>query len=470
MRYAWLLLGYFGAYFFAAAIAFPPHDGDLYWQRWLGATIVATGHVPRALGSEAFAAPNAPWVPQEWLFAIAASASRGPLGRIVFSSACALGALGALAIACALAVRRGASVRAAALCALFGGIGLRASFGVRAQVVVWPLFALFLFVLDIDGPWCYAAIAVAAVWSNVHASALLAPILAAASALGSAFDERGLGKRTRRLALVTVLCAVAICCNPLGWDLPRYAIGLYNNPIKTYIVEWKVTDIDDTSFAYGALPLLLLAMVLGTRGASGRGWRDFFVLTTMGFLLLSAARNVPLFSIAAIGIVAPALTRRFATFARFATAAPAKRDRAANLAIAAGALLGGIALGWRLVATAPAPTTLANAPLAALTKLPGEHRVLCEDFAWCSLLLGVPHERVFIDGRADPFPRNVWHDYVAMELLEPSWHELLDRYAIDAVVVTRSAPLDQALAIVGGWRAAYTDKTYRLWLRSLNRT
>jgi hypothetical protein len=466
MRYAWLLLGFFGARFFAAAIAFPPHDGDLYWQRWLGATILATGAVPRALGSEAFAAPNAPWVPQEWLFAIAADAGRGPLGWVVFSSSCALAALGALATACGLALRRGASARAAALCAAFGGIGLRASFGVRAQVAVWPLFALFLFVLDIDGPWCYAAIAIAAVWSNVHASALLAPILAGASAIGSAFDERGIGKRTRRLALVAALCAVAICCNPFGWDLPRYAIGLFTSPIKTYIVEWKVSDIDDTSFAYGALPLMLLAMVLGTRGASGRRWRDFFVLTTMGFLLLSAARNVPLFSIAAIGIVAPALTRRFATFARVAKVPPTKRDRVADVAVALGAVLGGIVLGWRLVATAPPPTTLANAPLAALAKLPGEHRVLCEDFAWCSLLLGVPHERVFIDGRADPFPREIWHDYVAMELLDPSWHELLDRHAIDAVVVTRNAPLDQALAVTTGWRAAYADQTYRLWMRA----
>jgi hypothetical protein len=38
---------------------------------------------------------------------------------------------------------------------------------------------------------------------------------------------------------------------------------------------------------------------------------------------------------------------------------------------------------------------------------------------------------------------------------------------VDAVLAGRDVPLDQALARFGGWRAAYADKQYRLWLRAL---
>ena len=471
MKYAWLVIGVFAARFFTTAIAFPPGDGDLSWQRWLGARILSTHSVPRSLGSEAFSAQGAPWVPQEWLFGIAAYAGRTGVGWELFSGACALAALAALAIACAHAVRRGASARAVALCATLSGIALFESFGVRAQVVVWPLLALLMLVLDTDGPWVYAAIAIAAVWSNWHASAMLAPVVSAIYAAGSALDERGFGTRTRRLVVVAVACGFAICCNPFGWDLPRYALGLFNNPIKSYITEWKVTDIDDMSFAFGALPLLLIAMAFGTREGTPQKpndhrWRDLFVLCAFGFLVLSAARNINLFGIVALPLAASALSRRIPWFARAPETAPTRLDRIAVYALPAGALCVALAVGVKLAALVPPPTGLANAPLAALSRIPGEHDIYCADFAWCSLALGIPNERVFLDGRADPYPRDVWEDFIAVLRVEHTWREVLDRRGVNAVVVKRESPLDQALALTRGWHQAYVDADYRLYLRT----
>jgi hypothetical protein len=471
VKYAWLVLGIFAARCFTTAIAFPPGDGDLWWQRWLGAQILRAHAVPRTLGSEAFTAPYAPWVPQEWLFGIAAYFGHTGLGWDLFAGGCAAAAIAALAIACGHAVRRGASPVAVALCSVFAGISLLESFGVRAQVVAWPLLALFLLLIDVDGPWCYAAVAVAALWSNWHASAMLAPVVAAAYAAGSALDERGVGVRTRRLALVAVLCAFGICLNPFGWDLPRYALSLFNNPIKSYISEWTVTNLDDLSFAIGSLPLLLLAMVLGTGGGadgatSDHRWRDLLVISAFAFLMLSAARNVAVFAIVALPIVAPALTRRVAWFAPAPARPPTDADRLARYALPAFALLMAIVVSWRLAGQIPPASGLANAPLAALGKVPGEHDIFCSDFAWCSLALGVPNERVFLDGRADPYPRDVWEDFVSVLRLDHDWRSMLDRRGVNAMVVKRNGQVDQALELIRGWRAVYTDKDYRLWLRS----
>jgi hypothetical protein len=471
MKYAWLVIGIFAARCFTTAIAFPPGDGDLWWQRLLGQQILRDHAVPRTLGSEAFTAPYAPWVPQEWLFGIAAYLGRSGIAWDVFAAACACAAIAALAIACAQAVRRGASPVAIAVCSLFASISLFESFGVRAQVVAWPMLALFLFLLDVDGPWCFAAVAVAAIWSNWHASAMLAPVLAAASAVGSAIDERGVGARTRRLAIVTALSAVAICINPFGWDLPHYALGLFNNPIKSYITEWQVTSLTDLSFTFGSLPLMLIAMALGTReGAGGEPndhrARDLCLLAAFGFLMLSAGRNINIFAIVALPIVASALTRRIAWFARPAEVAPNRLDRIAAYALPAVALLLALGVSWQLAKKIPPATGLANAPLAALAKMPGDHDILCTDFAWCSLALGVPHERVFLDGRADPYPRAVWDDFVSVLRLDRDWNGMLDRRHVNAIVVARDGQVDQALALVGGWHVAYADKDYRVWLRS----
>ena len=97
---------------------------------------------------------------------------------------------------------------------------------------------------------------------------------------------------------------------------------------------------------------------------------------------------------------------------------------------------------------------------------PGDHRVICTDFAWCGLLVGKPGTQVFIDGRADPYPDKVWDDYITINRLRPGWRSLLAANRVDTVVAGRDAPLDQALAAAGGWRPAFADRHYRLWLLS----
>jgi hypothetical protein len=465
VKYAWLVIGVFAARFFATAIAFPSGDGDLAWQRWLGAVIVRSHAIPRTLGNETFSASGAPWLPQEWLFSLAANAARDGLAWDLFAGAVALCAVAALALGARRAERLGASPRAVALCTALGGIALFDSFGVRAQVVAWPLMALYLLLLDLEGPWGFAAIAVAVVWSNLHASAMLAPIVAAVYAVGAVCRARGFDARARRTTIVAVASLAAICCNPFGWHLPAYAIGLVDNPIKAFINEWRVTDLDDTSFAFGTLPLLVAAMlVCGGRGRTRLA--DLFVLAAFAFLVLGAARNVALFGIVAFPIVAAALTRSFAAFG----AAP-ERERTANarskiaFVLPLTAIACALIVGIQLVRHAPPATTLADAPLRTLARMPGPHRLFCADFSWCGLAVGLPNVRVFLDGRADPYPQAVWDDFGTVARVSSAWRATLDRRGIDAMIVSRDTALDQAIADTPGWRAQYRDHDYRLWVR-----
>jgi hypothetical protein len=468
VRLVFAVLAVFAGRFVVTAIWYPPGDGDLGWQRWLGGEILRTHEIPRALGAETFTAAGATWLPQEWLFGIAATLAQGGLGFAIFATFAAACALAALTLVAVRSLRRGASPIATAIVVACAGVCLVESFGVRAQVVAWPLLALFLLVLDAEGALAWVAVPLAAIWSNVHASAMLAPVIATAACAGVVLEDRAWTVRVRRSALLAASCAVAICLNPLGAELPRYALSLFSSPIRHYITEWKVTDLGDASFALGALPLLLGAVAFGV-GARERRWKDVAVFLTFGYLLVSAARNIAIFGLAAAPLVAAWLT---GVLPRPATGAPLRRLIALVMPVVALALSAMVALS--LVRARPDEAAIFPLrPIAALERMPQTHRLLCADFAWCSFVLpaggGLPRDRAFLDGRADPFPLRVWDDFVAVAKVRPGWRDRLNARAVDSALVARGAPLDQALALAPEWRSEYRDARFRLYVRRVAR-
>jgi hypothetical protein len=475
MRLAWLIVAVFAARFLVTAIAYPQTDGDIAWQRWLGAEILRTGAIPNSLGLETFSAPGAPWIAQEWLFSIGAALGRSGFGWDLFAGFSALCAVAALALAAYRAERFGASPLAIALCTAAAGVALFDSFGVRVQVVAWPLAMLFLLLLESKGRVAWLALAVAAVWSNVHASAALAPVLASLATVGALLDEGALTPRVLKLAGIAVCSLGAICLNPFGWHLPAYALMLVGSPITHFIVEWRPTGLDDPGFTFGALPLLALAIVVGIGIASGRragarpSWEEILVVAAFFWLMLGAARNIAIFALVALPLVARGLTQTFEFFAdvRPPEVPAGARSRLADAGLPVFALALSVAVAIVLLrSNERTQANLAGPALAALEKVPGTQRVLCADFAWCGLLVGNPHARVFLDGRADPYPVKVWNDFIEIAKVGPAWRERLDAYRVDAIVVGRDGPLDQALVNDRGWRSAFADKRYRLWLRA----
>ena len=474
MRLAWLIIAVFAARFLVIAVAYPQTDGDLAWQRWLGDQILRTGAIPNSLGLETFSAPGAPWVAHEWLFSIGAALGRSGLGWYAFAGFSAFCAIAALALAAYRAQRFGASAPAVAIVTAAAGIALFDSFGVRVQVIAWPLVVLFLLCLESEGAAMWLAPAVAAVWSNVHASAALAPVLAGVATVGALLDARAVTPRVVKLGAISLASLAAICCNPLGYHLPAYAVMLVGSPITHFIVEWRATGLDDPGFTYGALPLLALIIVVGVGAGAGRAsgsrprWEEILIVAAFFWLMLGAARNIAIFALVAAPLVARGLTQSI----EFLAPEPpretplTRRQRFAAAGLPAFALALSLTVAVVLLrAQDRTQVGLAAPALAALERVPGTQRVLCADFAWCGLLVGNPHDRVFLDGRADPYPVKVWNDFIEIAKVGPAWRRQLDSYRVDAVVAGRDGALDQALVNDHDWRAAFADNRYRLWLR-----
>jgi hypothetical protein len=449
-----LALFLWGGLFLVLGPIHQPGDGDLYWQRWLGDLILRTHHLPTALGSETFTAAGAPWVPQEWLFSVAVALAANL--HLILALDVAMASLPvAILISIYLRSRDVSSPEAVGIMLLFCGIAFLASFGVRAQVLGWAGLAAFIFFLERRDRWYYAAFPAAIIWANLHASVAIAPVIVLARVAAAVSDGGLRALRTSRDLYMLPAVVLAMFCTPLGWRLPYYAVALAGSPIRHYIQEWQPASLHDGSFTFGALPLAL-AIVLGGRATLLGRKAQSYPAAVLFAAALFAVRNVALFAIVAAPLAAAGLDARFPGL-RDARAKLRELEPVALASMGIAIILSGTALA-RIQARAPSP--LPTTAIAVLASDGSDHRLLCENFTWCSAALQFPNLRVFIDGRCDAYPLTVWRKYIAAIDLTPHWRRPLNEYAVDAVVAKRGGDLATALAAQPQWRRSFEDRSY----------
>lgn len=464
MRLAWAVITLICARFGVVAWFDPLRNGDLPWQQWLGLHIVRTGRIPFTLGPEAFAANGAPWVPQEWALSIAVALAAGPAGFAVLAALAVVSAGAALGITGLAARRLGAGSLATAACVLCVALACAEAFGVRAQVFAWPFLAALMYVLRcVKGPGRWWIPVLAALWANVHASALLAPALVGAWTLGAAIEDGAFSKRVRGEALLTLGAALAVCATPLGLRLPVYAVTLFNSPIRHIIQEWQPSDLTAPSFFAGLLPLIAGACLLGV--GRSRRWSELMLFAAAAWLGFTALRNIPICAFVIAPIVAERLSHAIRQSSRIDSVL---REGPMTAMLCAGTLAGALAIAVSFShASEYVRGTLPWRAVAIAAAEPGEHRLYCEDFAWCSVALEYPNLQEFIDGRCDPFPPDVWRQYEAVYELHDGWLNVIDRNGIDAVLTKPDRALALALAARSDWQTVYADAQFRLFMKRI---
>jgi len=334
------------------------------------------------------------------------------------------------------------------------------SFGARAQVLGWLGLTTVVWLLEIDGPWAWAAVPATVAWANLHASVFLSPAVAGLFAVAALLRDRRWSRDVGHRAALAAACGVATLATPLGIDLPRYAAGLLASPIRSSISEWGATSMTSVAFLLAALPLVLILGAFGMRASV----RDRMLAAAFTVVLFTAVRNVPVFAL----VVAPVALSALAA-ARVARAAPPR-----PASFAPWATVGAVAVvcvliptvAWRIAP--PAQSGLPAGPARVLlAQARSQPRVFCEDFAWCSLFLREPGAaRFYMDGRCDPYPAPMWRDYRDVMDGNRRWAFILQRERIDAILVRRDGALDSLLAErPGTWRRIASDRLARLYVK-----
>jgi hypothetical protein len=353
----------------------------------------------------------------------------------------------------------GASAFATTICVVLAGVAMLDSFGVRAQVAAWPLLAGFLALLESGAAWLTVA-AVAVVWANVHASAVLTPVLAGAWAVGLAVRDGFRSAHVARASVAAVAALAALAINPFGFGLVTYAASLVGSPIKGFITEWQPTTFADASFTFGALPLLFGACIWLWFGGR-RSPQHLCVLAIGLVLMVSASRNIPVFALIAAPYAALGFTR---LLRRPADADDARRERVTAIAALCVVVLAAFTAvsAWRT----PNPPDDTGTLITRLAVAPGTHRLFCEDYAWCGAAVGRSRIRVFLDGRADPYPLRVWQADLRVVHALAGWQQSLSAFGVDAVIAKHRSPLADALARSDRWTRTASSGLYDLFVRA----
>lgn len=275
-------------------------DQDLYLHLKTGERTEQLGGWPARTDSFSYTDPGAPeethsWLSQWILYRV--HAAHGPAGVRALN---ALALLGLIALLYLYVWQRGGSAPAAGMAAALAVVAQGKVQTFRPLVLGQLAAAVLLFgILDPSRPWNrrrgFAALGLCALWSNLHGSALIAPLF--------------LLLRTRN-AFWMLGAAAAVCLNPSGPAIWADSILILQTGKSLGIGEWTNP----------APPTILWIATIGAGWALLRHPKDWTAVAAVGLcaLAFSAHRHVAwlFFSIAAsAGLIARTVPIRTASAA-----------------------------------------------------------------------------------------------------------------------------------------------------------
>ena len=430
-----------GAAFGAASTRLPAGDSDVFWHLVVGRDALAGRiGVPDAFSwtVTGHATSSDQWLGQA-LFALVYGA--GEWRGVVAVRALAISLLVGILVFAALRERPGRPL-GAVLVSLPAIALSRFVWTERPELFGFVCFAALVVLLRAGRAGSAAALywipPLMIVWANLHGSFALGVVLIVLVALEGAIAEPS---RRRRYAAVAAGALVASLLTPSGigtWTAPGFHLL---HPPRA-IQEWGVPDV--ASLPGAIFALTLFAVLVTALFARTRALRDGVVLLPVLFVSLIAARQMPLFAIAAAPFLAShggeALTELAALLRlqvpRFAavTRPPPRIADLIVVALAAAVLTAAAVTGTDAPALGGYPT----AALPALRPGPG----LLNQYDWGGYLIwSAPGTPVFVDGRLVPYLGNVMDDYTTVLGVHPGWREVIARRGIRQLLVRPGDPV-----------------------------
>lgn len=278
-----------------------------------------------------------------------------------------------------------------------------------------------------------------------------------------------------RPLFVGVLCIAALGANPHGYGVLAHTIEMSISGSGSRIGEWQAPSF---STVPGKLIYLGICAVVIARSFTRRfvGWLDIFVPVVMVAAALSAGRHLPLMGV----VLMPFLARDVAAFDRKIFVFRSRSGRTVGAVATAdlGARISSL-VNVALVISALVATRFLVVPAA--DHVDAAHQLKFQptgaaDFIVEHNLDGplfntyngggylihrlYPWQRVFIDGRYNPYPKKVVDDYFSIVSGEPDWFQRLGNYSIEIVLTESQVPFRQLMLLRSEYRLVYDDGNF----------
>lgn len=437
-------------------------DPDLWWHLKTGQYIAEHGSVPHT-DPFSYTRAGEPWVAHEWLTELLLyeiERTTGFGGLIVLFAAILGAAFFLLYLRCGHAPY---VAGVATLCAAWATLPV---WGVRPQVVSLLLTALWLLILErseCNPKLLWWTLPLTLLWVNLHAGFAVGLALSALFLAGE-LVERLLGlappnaPRLKTAALVLLLDLLIVPLNPNGWRMFSYPIEtLRSAAMQNYIAEWASPNFHRAEY----WPFLLVVLAtFSTLSWSRRKVRprDLLLLLVSLYAGLCAIRMTPLFVLIAV----PLICQRLGDW-------PASRSRPWRpLPVSRPVLNGVIVLAMALFAVIHTGHVIQGQPQAEAQSFPAGAAAFLQThpsgpifnhYDWGGYLIWklYPSTRVFIDGRADLYGKELLDQFANTYQLKDDWQHTLRQWNINTVLVPTDSALATGLRSSPGWTVAYED-------------
>ncbi len=445
-------------------------DPDVWWHLRTG-QLILQNHAVFHADPYSFTKFGQPWVNHEWLsdVLIFSLYRMGGWAALVAAFAAMTSAAFMLTL-----FRCAGRPYLAAVFAVWGAVASAPAFGIRPQIFSLLLASVFLFLLErsYQRPsvlWCLPPLML--LWVNLHAGFALGILLIVAFLLGDLLDaafrsEPWAAGRFKRLGLTLAVCLMVIPLNPNGAKMYWYPFQtLHSHAIQGYISEWASPNFHQGMY-FPTVALILAIFFLAAISPRRLRPRDLLLLSITIWMVLAAARHVPIFAIVATPILSNLVYGAWWKDKREVNqVALAHSSRTVRLifngAVVAMFLVLCI-LKVRHVVTNQGAIERQLFPASAAAyllqnRLPGP---IFNSYNWGGYLIWTlyPEYRVYIDGRTDLYDGPFFDQFAsAYQVSNPSWPEALERWQIRTVLVPSDAPIASALRLRPDWRQVYQD-------------
>ena len=354
---------------------------------------------------------------------------------------------------------------------LFGTIG----FAIRPQMIGYLLLIIELVLIHLgrtrNPRWFLWLPVLFAVWINCHASFFLGLLVAGIFLFASLFDFRsgslvstGWDPHCRRMLLLAlVLSVAALFVNPDGVKQVLYPVDtILHQPLNlSSVEEWRPTQMTDAR-GIALLAVLLCSFLLVIVRQSELFFDELLLLAFATWMAVSHERLLFAFGILAVPILSRLLSTSWEGY-------DAEKDR-----IWPNAVLIGISL---LVAVLAFPSSQNlegqvedKSPVKAVNFIRSSHLsgpMLNDYTAGGYLIWAAPEHPVFVDGRADVFEwAGVLAEFGNWATLQSDPNALLQKYGVNFCLLTSNAPMAHVLPLLHGWKTAYSDDKFMVFVRT----
>jgi hypothetical protein len=317
------------------------------------------------------------------------------------------------------------------------------------------------------------------VWANTHGAYIIGFVIYALYGFGNLIDgktstvQQNEGNRYywRRWTAIGVSILVVTLLNPAGWKLWSTSVGyIQNKYLVGHTAEYLPPNFHDIS-TWPFLGFVLVSILIFGIKKVKIPTAHIILLACWTAMGLFSARNIPIYVLLAVPILAEAISQELSTVSRIEQYIKFEYRLCSLESRLVGYIIPGISLMAILFSFQT--SYLLNHrlekynfdenvfPVAALDWISTHHvdGPMFNYFTWGGYLLYRmwPENLVFIDGQTDFYGENLTRQYEQVITGLENWDKVLDEYSVDWVLIPNDTALTRVLLSDSNWTLVYQD-------------